>query len=192
MSDIAIPDGDEEIVFQGKIVEVVRQPMKIGQKSLDFEVARRSPGTRLIIVDVEAKKIILTKEYRTELKSYDYRLPGGKVFDALSEYNEYLETEKDILESAIERAKIEAREETGIIAEDIEHIHTSVNGATMIWDLFYFVISKWTQSHQELEAGEDISIEWVRFDQAREYALSGQISEDRSVAVLFRWLNGKQ
>ena len=192
MSDIALPDGDEEIVFQGKIVEVVRQPMKIGQKSLDFEFARRSPGTRLIIVDVEAKKIILTKEYRTELKSYDYRLPGGKVFDALSEYNEYLETEKDILESAIERAKIEAREETGIIAEDIEHIHTSVNGATMIWDLFYFVISKWTQSNQKLEAGEDISIEWVSFDQAREYALSGQISEDRSVAVLFRWLNGKQ
>jgi hypothetical protein len=62
----------------------------------------------------------------------------------------------------------------------------------MIWDLFYFVISKWTQSNQELEAGEDISIEWVSFDQAREYALSGQISEDRSVAVLFRWLNGKQ
>ena len=90
------------------------------------------------------------------------------------------------------RAKIEAREETGIIAEDIEHIHTSVNGATMIWDLFYFVISKWTQSNQKLEAGEDISIEWVSFDQAREYALSGQISEDRSVAVLLRWLNGKQ
>ena len=189
MADVPVKDGDEEIVFQGKSVEVVHQPRKIGDKRVAFESARRSPGTRLIIVNEEAGKVILTKEYRTELDSYDYRLPGGKVFDSLDEYNEFLASDKDILEPAVERAKIEAREETGIIAQNVEHLHTSVNGATVTWDLFYFVIDKWEQAEQELEAGEDIAVEWLTFDQAREVALSGDMHEDRSVAVLLRWLN---
>lgn len=137
MADTAQKDGNEEIVFQGKIVEVVRQPMRIGKKSVVFESARRSPGTRLIIVDLKNKKLIITKEYRTEIDQYDYRLPGGKVFDSLSEYNQFLKSGSDILKPAVERATIEAREETGVIAKKVEHIHTSVNGATVIWDLFY-------------------------------------------------------
>lgn len=189
MPDIALPDGDEEIVFQGKIVEVVHQPMKIGDAKKTFEFARRSPGTRLIIVDKDAKKIIVTREHRTEVDGYDYRLPGGKVFDTLAAYNEFLLSGRDILEVAAEQAKIEAREETGIKAESVEHAHTSVNGATMVWDLYYFVIKQWEQGDQQLEAGEDISIEWVDYAKTKELAISGQMSEDRSVAVLLRWLN---
>jgi ADP-ribose pyrophosphatase len=189
LADTAQKDGNEEIVFQGKIVEVVRQPMRIGKKSVVFESARRSPGTRLIIVDLKNKKLIITKEYRTEIDQYDYRLPGGKVFDSLSEYNQFLKSGSDILKPAVERATIEAREETGVIAKKVEHIHTSVNGATVIWDLFYFVIDEWVQDEQKLEAGEDISVEWLSFEAANEIALSGKMQEDRSVAVLLRWLN---
>lgn len=148
MVDTAQKDGNEEIVFQGKIVEVVRQSMKIGEKSVVFESARRSPGTRLIIVDKVLKKMIITKEYRTELDDYDYRLPGGKVFDSLVEYNQFLESGADVIKPAVERAKIEAREETGIIAENVDHIHTSINGATVTWDLFYFVIDEWSQANR--------------------------------------------
>ena len=189
MADVPVKDGDEQIVFQGKIVEVVHQPMKIGDKSVSFEAARRSPGTRLIIVDTRKKQIILTKEFRTELNDYDYRLPGGKVFDSLNEYNDFLASGKDILEPAVERAKIEAKEETGIVANNARHIHTSVNGATVTWDLLYFVIDDWKRGKQQLEAGEDISVEWFDFAEASEIALSGAMHEDRSAAVLLRWLN---
>lgn len=185
----AVPkkNGPEDIFYQGKIVEVVKQPMKIGDKSVTFEFARRSPGTRLLIVDKKAKKILLTREYRNELDDYDYRLPGGKVFDSLDEYNQFLASGKDIVGPAIERAKIEAKEETGIIAKNPKHIYTSVNGATVVWDLLYFVIDDWEQSDQELEDGEDISVTWVSFEQAKKDALT-HMSEDRSVAVLLRWL----
>jgi len=33
-------------------------------------------------------KILLSREYRSELDRYDYRLPGGKVFDTLAEYHD--------------------------------------------------------------------------------------------------------
>lgn len=190
MADVPVKDGEEEIVFQGKIVEVVKQPMKISDKSVNFEFARRSPGTRLLIVDKVKKKLLLTKEFRHELDDYDYRLPGGKVFDSLDEYNEFLASGKDIIEPATLRAKIEAKEETGVIASNPEYFYTSVNGATVVWDLLYFVINDWEQAEQELEAGEDITVEWVNFDKARKYALEN-MSEDRSAIVLLRWLIGE-
>lgn len=189
MADIPQKDGPEEIVFQGKIVEVLQQPMKIGEKSVRFESARRAPGVRLIIVDKAAKKIILTKEFRTELRDYDYRLPGGKVFDKLKDYNEFLSSEKDIVQPAIKKAVEEAREETGIIAANAQHIYTSINGATVTWDLLYFVIDDWAQAEQQLELGEDINVEWKSYDDARDLALTTAMSEDRSAAVLLRWLN---
>ena len=71
----------ETSLFRGKIIEVVEKDIE-GRK---FEIARRSPGVRIIIRD--GNKILITKEYRYEHNSYDYRLPGGKVFDTLEEFN---------------------------------------------------------------------------------------------------------
>ncbi|MEI6117757.1 MAG: hypothetical protein WCP92_00380 [bacterium] len=51
------------------------------------EIAKRSPGVRLIICDGD--KILITNEFRKEVNTDDYRLPGGKVFDTLKEYNEH-------------------------------------------------------------------------------------------------------
>lgn len=192
MAAIPIKDGPEEIVFQGKIVEVVQQPMKIGEKSVRFEFARRAPGVRLIVVDRSARKIILTKEFRTELQDYDYRLPGGKVFDKLTDYNAFLLSKKDIIQPATQKAIEEAQEETGVVAASAQHIYTSVNGATVTWDLLYFVIEDWTQAAQQLELGEDINVEWKTYDEAKKIALSASMSEDRSVAVLLRWLNNQK
>ncbi len=74
----------ERIVYSGKIFEIVRQPMKIGAKVVDFEIARRSPGVRMLVV--RDGRILLVKEFRTEHDGFDYRLPGGKVFDSLRDY----------------------------------------------------------------------------------------------------------
>ncbi len=168
------------ILFQGKIIEVVQDGKR--------EFARRSPGTRLLIVKDD--QILLTKEYREELKDFDYRLPGGKVFDRLVEYNRFVESGGDILQVALEAAKKEAREEVGIETIDIKHIWTSFCGATVVWDLYYFVVSQFTTLQaQSLEEGENIKPEWHSFKEAKQLALSGKMSEDRSVAVLLRFLN---
>ena len=63
----------ETVVFQGKLIEVVHQLVKVGDKELTWEIARRSPGVRLIICDQD--KILLTKEFRREYDGFDYRLP---------------------------------------------------------------------------------------------------------------------
>ena len=92
---IPVPSGKERIVYEGRIFEVVKQPMKVGNKEMEYELARRAPGVRLLII--KNNKILLTKEFRTEVNSYDYRLPGGKVFDTLAEYRRARESNTNIL-----------------------------------------------------------------------------------------------
>lgn len=178
-------DGPEDLVYKGQIFEVIKQPMKAGDKKVMFEIARRGPGTRLIIVKDD--KILLTKEWREELQRYDYRLPGGKVFDTLDEYNQH--RNDDILDWAIKAAKRECREETGLIVKSIKHFATTQAGATVIWNLFYFIVDDF-ETHapgQELETGENITTEWKTFAEVKNLCENGGIGEDRTMGVLFKF-----
>ena len=149
----------EKITHQGKIIEVVQKVVERNGKTNTFEFARRSPGTRLIIV--KGDYILLTKEYRYENDKYDYRLPGGKVFDTLLEYHDALQAHKNLADLAKNAAIKEAREEAGIDVTDIYFFHKSICGATVVWDLYYFIVNSFNEVNQELEEGEDITIEYI-------------------------------
>lgn len=177
----------ENITHQGKIIEVVQKEFEHNGQTQTFEFARRSPGTRLIIP--KGDKILLSKEFRHEINEYDYRLPGGKVYDTLEEYNKALEQNINISESAKNAAIKEAREEAGIEVKDITFFHQSICGATIVWDLFYFVVNDFNEVPQELEHGEDITIELVDRNKAKEMCLNGTIKEERSALVLLRFLS---
>src|SRR5882724_7934025 len=100
----------ENIHATGKLFELVHITQPDGRV---FEIARRAPGVRLIIIDKQQRKVLMTKEFRQELKDDDYRLPGGKVFDTLGEYEAFRHGGKDILEAAAAKAKAEGAEEAG-------------------------------------------------------------------------------
>ena len=70
----------------------------------------------------------------------------------------------------------------------MRHIHTSVAGLTIQWDLFYFVVDDFTQGEQKPEDAEIIHPEWKTFDEAKQLCLEGKMSEDRSLGVLLRFL----
>ena len=75
--------------------------MKLGDKKMTFEKARRAPGVRLLII--KKNKILITKEYRDEIGEFDYRLPGGKVFDKLEEYQK--NSDGNMMDFAIKAAE---------------------------------------------------------------------------------------
>ena len=178
----------EQIVYQGRIIEVINKDVIVGDKTLTFEIARRAPGVRLIFVT--AKKILLTKEYRHEHSAVDFRLPGGKVFDKLSDYNAFLESKGDLVEAAKTAVDREAFEEVGLKPTNKRLFHISKCGATVDWTLYYFIIDSFENidSGQNLEHGEEIELFWCSHDEARKLAIDGSISEDRSVGVLLRYL----
>lgn len=181
----------EEIRYKGKLFEVVSEPVEIDGKMFTFEKVRRSPGVRLIIGDRQGN-ILLTREFRRELSEFDYRLPGGKVFDSLDEFNEFKQSKGNIIEKAKQAAFKEAKEETGFAPDALEHHSTSKLGATVEWDLHYFVasVNRSQQGVQELETGENIEVVWFTEEEVKKLILeSNKFSEERSVATLMRFLH---
>ena len=183
---------NEEIIAKGKLFELVQVRQDDGRV---FEVARQAPGVRLIIADKTKQKVLLTKEYRQELAEWDYRLPGGKVFDSLDDYETHRKSGDDITEAAKNQAINEAQQEAGVEIAELELYKKSVLGATVEWDLYVFEATKWQLSvhGQELEVGEKIEADnWVSFDEARQMILDGQMQEERIGLVLLQWLAAQQ
>lgn len=182
--------GPQEIVFKGDLFEIVHQPMRAGEHEFVLEIANRPPGTRLIIVSPD-KKILITREYRPEHKSWDFRLPGGKVVDSIDEYNKLLESGRKLLEMAEEGAKKEALEEVGIVVDEIKLFTTSHCGVTIIWDIYYFVVTKYHEhpDGQHLDPAENIKPVWLSVEEIRKICLSDKMREERSAAILLRYLD---
>lgn len=182
-----MPNG-EKILFEGKTFEILNKNYRHGSRNFSVEIARRSPGVRLLIL--KNSRMLLIKEYRYELNDYDYRLPGGKVFDSLKEYNEKMRNTSSILHYATEAAKKECLEETGLIVKNIKYIITSNAGLTVRWDLFYFVVDDFEQNKtgQALGENEEIYLEWKTFDKVKEMCLNNKIKEYRSVGVILSYL----
>lgn len=181
--------GNEKVVFQGKMIEIIHETGLINGKEVIFERGRRAPGVRMIIETPDGQ-ILIGKENRRVL-GIDYRLPGGKVFDSLDEYNSFLR-EKNAREKILDKAKEavikEAREEVGILPKDFDLFHISLSGGSFEWDLYYFIVKVHEETTQSLEEGEEIEIMKISKDKLRDLALSGEMKEERSIAVVFKYL----
>ena len=172
----------EEVVFSGKIGEVVHTTQPDGRV---FERYRRPPGTRLVIVTPE-KKLIMTREHRQETGGVDLRLPGGKVCDSLTEYHELLESGQNIIVAAKEAATKEGSEEVGVTVSNLSLLTKATAGATVEWDLYYFMTSDYQEnaSGQNLEHGEQIERVQLSAPEIRQAINNGEMQEWRSVGVL--------
>ncbi len=186
--------------YKGRIVRVATQQVQFPDGTeKTFEFAERSPGVRILTTDGD--RILLTREWRAETKSWDYRLPGGKVFDSLEEYlEEKKNVDFDINTSAAIAAKKELQEETSldIDLESFKFLRRSVCGTTVIWDLYYFSVNVSSKDIDEqptsiiTEEGEHTHPEWFTAEEVQELCLNNLVQEDRTAAVLFRYiLSGK-
>lgn len=183
---------DETVVARGRIFELVQFEQGDGRV---FEVARRAPGVRVIIADLQTEVILLTKEFRRELGDWDYRLPGGKVFDTLEEYDQHRKSGDDIVPAAMQKAVGECIEEAGVDIEETQFIKKSTLGATVEWDLYIFVATQWKRSSdgQKLEAGEEVeSAELFSYDDVEQIILQGKIQEERVAMVLLQWIHAQR
>lgn len=171
-------------VYRGKLFEIL-------QNEKGWEKASRAPGVRVILDDEVTGRVLLTREFRAELNDYDFRLPGGKVFDSLTEYEAFRESGADILEPAMVKVAQEAHEETGYDIENPKFINKSTLGATVDWDLYVFVATEFTKRDdgQQLENGEQIETDlWFSYDEARRMILDGAMQEERIALALLRYL----
>jgi len=152
-----------------EVVEV--EPGKIRT----FEFIWRIDGTRTIAQD-ESGKILLSREYRHELKGYDWRLPGGKL-----DYPD---------EPIIQAAARELKEETGISATNWTYLWETTADATVRFKRHFLLAKGLTAGQSSPSEGEDISVSWFTPDEVEKMALQGDIQEEISALALLRYLAG--
>lgn len=179
-----------EIVYTGKLFRVIHKKNKQEDKKI-FEIVERPPGVRLLFINTH-DKILLTNEYRSELWWYDYRLPWGKTFDTISEYEHFLNSHWDMHDHILYTACKEWKEETWIttIKDNWKIVHIDTLGATIKRDLYYLSISQYDNSimEQELEDGEDITVERYSKNEIKQFLLMNKISESRTKAFLYDFI----
>ena len=156
-----------------------------------YERVIRPPGCRLFVKNAEGK-ILISKEFRKEQGGFDYRLPGGKVFDQLEPYLACRNNKEKLEERVLEAAKLEAKQETG--ADDLINpriVHKSVCGANVEWDLYFIEAKINTHGNQALEEDEQehgIEIGYYTPEEVKKMIKDGLMKEDRGVAFLTRIL----
>jgi ADP-ribose pyrophosphatase len=171
-------------VYKGNIIEVLSKKTLNGKPR---EVARRSPGIRIIAITNE-NKFIFSSEHREYLeRKTDIRLPGGKVVDTLVEYHELL-GKGNLKDAVFEAAKRELQEETGITAQTWELFKVSTSGGTIGWDLYYLIAKDLTFGEQRPEDDEKIEVKQFSLSEAINATLSETVmSEDRSRMALLEY-----
>lgn len=164
-------------------------------KIKSFEFACRSPGVRTLLTDGDS--VLMTKEWREESNRWDFRLPGGKMFDTIEEYNQFmskLPSEKELLEVAQKAAQKEVSEECNIkiSLDNFKQVHISKCGGTVEWDLHYFIAKMdeipTISSNVISEESESIQTYPLSFKKVKQLCLDGSVSEDRTVGFLLKFL----
>ncbi len=171
--------------FKGKLFLIERNDK-------GYERVIRPPGCRLFIKNSEGK-ILIQKEFRKEQGGFDYRLPGGKVFDQLEPYLECRNNKEKLEAKVLEAAKLEAKQETG--ADELLNpriVYKSVCGANVEWDLYFVEAEVNVHGKQALEEDEvehGIEIGYYAPEEVKKMIKDGLIKEDRGVAFLTRTLS---
>lgn len=182
-----------KILYQEGIFEFVSEEklykIKTEEKLIKRKFIRRPPGVRVILIN-KNKEILLSKEYRYELEKFDFRLPGGKVFDTLPDYKASLESDT-ILENAHKAAIKEVKEEVGIQISNPRIYTISKAGSSIVWDLYYFIANDFEIIPNGTELEENEIVEgyvWKSLDEVVKMCLDNEISEDRTVGVLLSYI----
>lgn len=178
-----------EVAYKGKMFEIVKWE---GKPGVMFEAAVRAPGVRLVIECEKdgQKSLLMTKEIRREAGGWDFRLPGGKVFDSLDELDHFREQGLDVGDKAKETAMKEGKEEAGISGGTFTAMGVSKAGASVEWDLHYFLVQNTDIGEQELEEHEQGDIETIKMSAQEVFdaLVSRKVQEGRSADILWFWL----
>lgn len=189
----------DSVLYNGKLFQVVNRKSKNTVQidnqdfeiDLDYELIKRPPGLRAIIV--KDHSVLLNREFRYEKNDWDYRLPGGKVFDSLEEYKHSLKN--NTLTLNIQKKLLEElSEEADILPENYLFFYKSICGFTVEWDLYYYVVDRFKELSSSrnncIRKNEFEFIEhcWIDYNEAFNFCIQNKISEERSSNALIRFL----
>jgi ADP-ribose pyrophosphatase len=168
-----------ELVFDGSLLKVYRDVVRLPDGSQGVREYIRHPGAVAVVPLFDDGRVLLERQFRYPHGREFIEIPAGKLEPG---------------EPHLETAKRELLEETGYAAAEWKRlavIHTAI--AYTDESIEIFLARKLTQSTRKLDVGEFLETFIVPFEEAIAMIGDGRITDAKSVAGLLwvdKWRRG--
>ncbi len=159
-----------EVLYQAKRFRVERVTQESADGSRHAKDIVRHPGAVAIVPLLDDGRLCFVENYRVAVEERLVELPAGTL---------------EPPEEPVKTALRELAEETGYRAAHIEHLTTLCMSPGILDEKMYvYAASGLTAGDMALEAGEDIRVLRLTWQEALEMVRDGRIRDAKSVAAL--------
>lgn len=156
-----------ENIYKGKILNLRIDTVELPDKKYSKREIVEHPGSVAIIPITDDGEIILVKQYRKAVENSLLEIPAGKL---------------EINEEPKETAIRELKEETGIIAENLEYIcefYTSPGFSNE--KIYLFIATGLLKGTPNLDDGEYIEITKVQLEELANMIKKGEVLDSKTI-----------
>lgn len=165
---------DTELVFDGKLLKVYRDRVRLPDGSEGKREYARHPGAVVVVAVLPDGGLAFVRQFRYPLRRAFLELPAGKI---------------DPGEDLLACAQRELREETGFEAGEWRHlgvIHPCIGYSDERIEIF--LARELNHVGHALDDGEFLELLTLSVDEAIAACADGRITDAKTIATLFRAL----
>jgi len=162
--------------FSGRVVCLDTETVTLPNGStLEMEIVRHPGGAAVVALDSE-DRICLLRQYRYVVGDWLWELPAGKI---------------DHEEPPLQTAQRELAEEAGVAAARWDDLGYTFSSPGVFDERVYLYLARdLTTVPAAQEPHEVFEVHWIPFDDAMEWAQSGEIVDAKTLIALYRCAQG--
>ena len=162
---------EEEEIYKGKIINVVKQRVKLPNGKESFREIVKHPGAVAILAYKDEDTVLLIKQFRKAIDKDIFEIPAGKI-----------EKGEDIESSALR----ELEEETGYKAKKMEYLGKIVTSPGFSDEYIYiykaFNLCKGKDGLEDED--EFIDLMEISIDKLKEYIKDGKVIDGKTISAV--------
>jgi ADP-ribose pyrophosphatase len=162
-----------ETVYDGKLIKVVKETVRLANGHVRPREIVVHPGAVALVVIDSDDKLIMVRQYRRAVDGVLLEIPAGT-----REQGEDAET----------CARREVREETGYAAGRVERLGGFFSAPGFCTEfLECYLLTELTESPGQADDDENIELERLTLEQARQAIASGLVRDAKSICGILLW-----
>ncbi|MEJ2050966.1 MAG: NUDIX hydrolase [Calditrichota bacterium] len=172
MADLTEKQLTSEKVYEGKLLHVYRDEVRLPDGRTSIREYIRHPGAAVMVPFLDNGNLIMERQFRYPLREELWELPAGKI---------------DPGESPLESAKRELQEETGYRGETFTRVgilHPCIGYSNEV--IYIYMVEGLTFHRDQQDKDEFVETFEIDLDDALEAVRTGRITDAKSmVGVLW-------